>query len=59
VGDDPTGRSRRMMKVSKVAGALVAGLFFSLVVACSGREAPTSQVPVVEGPALIMFYTDN
>jgi hypothetical protein len=48
-----------MMKVSKVAGALVAGLFFSLVVACSGREAPTSQVPVVEGPALIMFYTDN
>jgi hypothetical protein len=53
------------MKSIKGATTLSAGLFLSLLivsllaVACSGRAGPPDAAPAVEGPALVMFYTDN
>jgi hypothetical protein len=57
------------MKPSNVAGLLtrlVAGLLLALslavsllVVACNGRATPPTLPPPVEGPALVMFYSDN
>jgi hypothetical protein len=54
------------MKPIKVATTLSAGLFLALLVvisllavACSGRAGPPDAAPAVEGPALVMFYTDN
>jgi hypothetical protein len=45
---------------SRKLAALLAGLLLTLVVACNGRAAaPTPTTPVVQGPALVMFYTDN
>jgi hypothetical protein len=49
------------MKPIKDTTPRLAGLFLGLLVvslltvACSGRAG----LPAVEGPALIMFYTDN
>ena len=33
--------------------------FLLLLVACDGGQTTDSRSPEIEGPALVMFYTDN
>ena len=51
------------MMISKIPifiylGLLLCGLTF-LATACQGEEITESSLPEIEGPALVMFYTDG
>jgi hypothetical protein len=48
-----------MTAIRRMAAAALAGLLITLVVACNGRQPAPTPTPVVQGPALVMFYTDN
>ena len=44
------------MRFGRLFGFLIC--FILLLAACGGQTADTLQ-PEIEGPALVMFYTDN